>query len=846
MPVIQGLSTSEVADRRRQGLGNSTHSGGGRTYSEIARTNLFSSFNNILFVVGTMLAILGRYNDAFITVIVGLFNAIISTVQEVRAKQQLDQIAVLARPKVTVVRDGQEQEIAADLLVQGDLIRLHSGDQAVVDGQVVDVGDGIGDGTAEIDESLLTGESDLIRKRTGDEILSGSFCVTGNLYFVAEKVGDESFANKLTAAARTYSLSQTPLQSRVTYAIRLLMALAVLMGLIFYVAGFIQNFSFSENVRATAVLIGLVPYGLFLTIAVAYALGAVTIANRGALVQQSNAVESLSNVDVLCMDKTGTLTANRLLLDDVKVLGNQDLNAVEAALGDFVHSAATTNTTSSAIAKGIDGTAYTPNDEVAFASSRKWSALAFDRRERHGTYVLGAVEMMTQALPPEALAEGSILAQMISDLSDEGLRVLLFAHNPTVTTLHNGAEEPILPPLTPLALVTLRDELRPLAKETLSQFADLGVQLKIISGDNPQTVAALARQAGFVDPKLVSGPELAKMSPEEVRVAAEEATIFGRISPDQKQQLVGVLTEQGHYVAMMGDGVNDVLSLKKAKLGIAMQSGSNATRNVADMVLLGDSYAALLPALSEGKRIVNGISDATYLLVGRGLSYALIIVAVMMVGLNFPFEPAQLGLTTFSVGFPAFMLTLWARPDERREPLLPSMLRFVLPFAIWTMLVAVVLYSLSHSQVLSIIEEVATMEIPTRGIEFFEMVTGLTYGVDADFETMAATLMAQTQLSTFVSLATMMLVLFLQPPSAFFAVWRPVSPDRRPAYLTIALMVAFFFLLGIPPVASYFGIINVPFRASSILLAGLVLWTFGFRLILQQRWFDKLLLMESW
>jgi cation-transporting ATPase E len=527
----------------------------------------------------------------------------------------------------------------------------------------------------------------------------------------------------------------------------------------------------------------------------------------------------------------------------VTPLGDDTLATVNAALGDFVHSAATSNTTSNAIAASLPGTIHTPSDQVAFASSRKWSALAFDDAARRGVYVLGAVEMMAAALPAAALAAHTPLAQAVSAFSDQGLRVLLFAYNPTVTTLHNGAEEPILPPLTPLALVTLRDELRPQAKETLSQFAALGVQLKIISGDNPQTVAALARQAGFVDPKLISGPELAKMSPEEVRVAAEEATIFGRISPEQKQQLVAVLTEQGHYVAMMGDGVNDVLSLKQAKLGIAMQSGSNATRNVADMVLLGDSYAALIPALREGKRIINGVTDATYLLVGRGLAYALIIVGVMMVGLNFPFEPAQLGLTTFSVGFPAFMLTLWARPEERDEPLLLSMVRFVLPFAVWTMLIAVILYSLSHSQVMGSIENMA---IPPRAIGFFEQVTGLTYGVDADFETMAATLMAQTQLSTFVSLATMLLVLFLQPPLAFFAVWRPISPDRRPAYLTVALMALFLFALGMPPVASYFGIINVPFRAYGALLIGLVIWVLGFRLILSQRWVDKLLLLKSW
>lgn len=836
MNALQGLTSAEVATRRQQGLNNTTASDGGRSYQDIIRANLFSPFNNILFVVGTILALLGRYNDAFITVIVGLFNAVISTIQEIRAKQQLDQIAVLARPKVTVQRDGQEQEIPASDLVQGDLIRLRSGDQAVVDGHVV------GEGTAEMDEALLTGESDLIRKRTGDEILSGSFCVTGDLYFVAEKVGNESFANKLTAAARAYNLSQTPLQTRVSYAVRLLMALAILMGVIFYVAGFIQNFTFVENVKATAVLIGLVPYGLFLTIAVAYALGAVTIANQGALVQQSNAVESLSNVDVLCMDKTGTLTANRLLLDEITPVGDHELATAQQAVGDFVHNVTTANKTSEAIAADLPGTKRTVSDEVAFASSRKWSALAFADPHRRGVYVLGAVEMLGFALPTTTLAAESPLLQAVSAFSEQGLRVLLLAYNPTVTTLHNAAGVPTLPTLTPLALVTLRDELRPQAKETLSQFAALGVQLKVISGDNPHTVAALARQAGFVNPRLVSGPELAKMGPEEVRATAEDATIFGRISPEQKQQLVDVLTQNGHYVAMMGDGVNDVLSLKKAKLGIAMQSGSNATRNVADMVLLGDSYAALVPALSEGKRIINGITDATYLLVGRGLTYALLIVAVMMVGLSFPFEPAQLGLTTFSVGFPAFMVTLWARPEERNEALLPSLLRFILPFALWTMVIGVLLYASAHTQVMGNLENTT---IPQRAINFFEQVTGLTYGVDADFETMAATLVAQTQLSTFVSLATMLLVLFLQPPLRFFAVWRPLSPDRRPAYLTMALMVLFLLFLGIPGVASYFGIINVPLRASGALLVALVIWVLGFRTILRYRWFDKLVMIGA-
>ena len=276
MSQLSGLSEQEVVERRTAGRGNTVSSGTGRTYWDIARFNLFSYFNNILFTVGLILAALGQYNDAFVTAIVGVVNALISTVQEIRAKRQLDQIAVLARPTVTVVRDGNEREVAATDLVEGDVMRLQAGDQAVVDGRLLD------DGVLEMDESLLTGETDLIRKGAGDEIFSGSFCVTGDSYVEAEKVGSESFANKLTAAARSFDPVQTPLQKNINYAVQLLMVLAVVMGLIFYVAGFIQDFTFLENVKATAVLIGLVPYGLFLTIAVAYALGSVTIANQGA------------------------------------------------------------------------------------------------------------------------------------------------------------------------------------------------------------------------------------------------------------------------------------------------------------------------------------------------------------------------------------------------------------------------------------------------------------------------------------------------------------------------------------------------------------------------------------
>lgn len=837
MSLPQGLTEQDVLERRAAGRSNQVSSGSGRTYWDIARTNLFSYFSMILFSIGAILAALGQVNDAFITAVVGIVNALIGTVQEIRAKRQLDQIAVLARPTVTVVRNGREQDVAAVELVEGDIIRLQAGDQAVVDGRF------LSDSVLEMDESLLTGETDLIRKTEGDEILSGSFCVTGDGYFEAEKVGSESFANKLTAAARNFEPAQTPLQKQVNYVVKLVMMLAVIMGVIFYVAGFIQHYTFLENVKATAVFTGLIPYGLFLTIAITYAFGSVTIARKGALVQQSNAIESLNNVDVLCMDKTGTLTANRLLLNDIQPLNGAPRNDVAAALGSFVRSASATNSTSEAILAGTDGRSLASVDEVPFSSARKWSALSFDDETDEGltgTYVLGAVEMLEPYFYSESDVDDTTIITSASTISDTGLRVLLFARNEkTTVTLHDDDGNPALPRLTPLALVSLSDELRPQAKETLSAFSDLGIQLKIISGDNPQTVAALARQAGFENPRLVSGPELAEMNEIEVAGVAQEATIFGRITPEQKQALVDTLIDQGHYVAMMGDGVNDVLSLKKAKLGIAMQSSSNATRNVADMVLLGDSYAALVPALSEGKRIVNGISDATYLLVARGLCYAFIIIGVMMVGLDFPFEPSQLGLTTFSVGLPAFMLTVWARPEERHEPLLPSLVRFVLPFAVWTMLLGVVLYSWVNIQTS---DTFVDLEIPPYAIEMFEEATGLTYGVDADFTQVAVTLVSQTMLSAFVSIATILLVLFLHPPHPFFTGWRPLSPDRRPAIMAVVLIVLFLSLLEVKPVLDYFGIIGTPpqmWIAAGILL---LVWLFGFRLILRRRWVDKLLM----
>jgi cation-transporting P-type ATPase E len=837
---IEGLSTREADERRRQGRANTTRSDGGRSYASIVRANLFGLFNNILFAIGIALVALGRYNDAITSVGIALVNACIATIQELRAKRKLEQIALLTRPTVTVVRDRAERAVDASELVEGDVLAVRAGDQIVVDGPLLA-------GAIEVDESQLTGEPDLIRKQPGDALFSGSFCVTGQGLYEARQVGAASFANKLAASARQFQLSRTPLQRRVDLVVRVVMVVVAVFSIIIFGAALLEGLPAVRLAQIAAVLSGQVPYGLFLMIAVAYALGASTIARQGALTQQSNAIESLSSIDVLCTDKTGTLTANRMRFHALVALdGGVTAEEAQAALGDLVRSAAQGNATSEAITAGVAGRARPLADEVAFASARKWSAVAFGDGVPRGVFVLGAAEMLRDYLPPDALGPASALSRQAQAWSEQGLRVLLLAGSPEATTLHDAAGEIVLPRLRPLALVSLSDELRPQVRETIAAFRELGVDVKGISGDDPQTVAALARQAGFPhDLHLVSGPQLAALEPAAFDAASTTASIFGRITPEQKEQLVDALLRSGKRVAMIGDGVNDVLSLKKASLGIAMQSGSGATRNVADMVLLNDSFAALPPAFHEGRRIIGGMTSALYLFLTRVTTTTLIIIAVTMLGLSFPFDPAQVALTTFTVGIPAFFLTIWARPRPLPPRLLADLARFVFPVAIITMLIGVGFYVMDYNWVL---EGVSSQNIPSRALDDFAAYTGISLQ-NADTATVAAasaTIAAQSSLSIFISYTAFLLILFLEPPHRFFLGWRRrVSPDKRPTYLAAGLFLLFQLIHYVQPIGVYFGIITKPEGIYLMILGLVVVWFFVIRAAWRWRLFERLLGLDA-
>lgn len=838
MTVTIGLSENEALSRRERGQGNDIRLATSRSYRDILRRNVFAFINIVLFAIGIVLMAIGRVNDAIVSVGIISMNVLIGVFQEVRAKRQLDRIALLTRPKVTLLRGGRERAVDPAEIVLGDILRVQPGDQVVVDGIVV------GEGVMEVDESLLTGESDLILKQGGDELLSGSYCVSGSAYYEATKVGVDSYANQLTAEARSFRIVQTPLQKDIDLTIRLLTALSTFIGLLLLISALIHAIPLVRSAQMAAVIAGLVPNGLFLMVVVAYAMGALRIVGYGALIQQANSVESLSNVNVLCMDKTGTLTANRIHFHDLLPIGIEREN-LERLLGDFAKSVTVVNRTSEALLEAFGGQSRPLSDEVPFSSERKWSALVFEDENTRGVYVLGALEV----LQPH-LVSGFDLSEQVDAWTEDGLRVLLFAHQPEASELHDADQRPQLPEnLYPLGVLSFSDELRPALKETLGGFVEAGVELKVISGDDPQTVGSLARQAGFENDlqTVVSGFDLDEMDERTFERVADETTIFGRISPSQKERLVDVLRKQGRYVAMIGDGVNDVLSLKKANLGIAMESGSAATRAVADMVLLDDSFSALPPAFLEGQRIVNGMKDILRLFLTRALYFSILIIATAMIGIGFPYGPTHATLVMFlSVGVPTFALAVWARPGGYPERgLIREVMHFVLPAAFTTALFGLIVYTLVYS--LAVPQgSVGQFSLPHEEIDRLRssLETAGTSLTTVDFDTEVATLAAQTALTMFTTLASLLLVVFVEPPIQFFVGGDEFSGDRRPTILMIGMFLVFLGVLFVEPLRHFFEMLILSQATYFVIIAAVAVWTIVLRAAWRGRWLERFLRLE--
>jgi cation-transporting P-type ATPase E len=652
-----GLSSAEAAERRSRGLGNAAAERTSRSLAEILRANILTRFNFILGVLLAVILAMGEPQDALFGLVL-VANTMIGIAQELRAKRTLDRLAVLSAPRAHVIRDGSPQDIPVADLVAGDLVELRPGDQLAVDG-VVRASTGL-----EADESLLTGESDPVDKRPGDRLLSGSFVVAGSGGYQATAVGAEAYARRLAAEARRFGLVRSELIAGINRILRYVTWVIVPVAVLLLVSQLHARDTLRESLTGTvAALVGVVPQGLVLLTSVAFGLAAVTLARRNVLVQQLPAVEVLARVDVLCVDKTGTLTDGTIAFGRLIRLDGQA--PVEAALGALAGDE-NPNATLGAIGKafrppgGWERTASVP-----FSSARKWSAASFDG---HGTWVLGAPEMV---LPGDQHAQLSRAAELAAG----GERVLVVAR--ADGPLHG---ESLPPGLRAAAFIVLTERLRPDAAETLAYFAAQGVALKVISGDSPHTVAAVAARAGLPGSDTPVDARDLPEDPDALGQLVEEHSVFGRVTPHQKEAMVKALRARGHTVAMTGDGVNDVLALKLADLGIAMGSGSAATKAVAELVLLDGRFATLPGVVAEGRRVTANIERVANLFVTKTVWAALLAVAAGVALLPYPFLPRHLTIIdTLTIGIPAFFLALAPNPRRYLPGFTGRVLRFAIP-----------------------------------------------------------------------------------------------------------------------------------------------------------------------
>jgi cation-transporting P-type ATPase E len=696
----QGLTADEVRARTEAGQTNVTPRPGGRTTWDIVRGNTFTFFNLILGVLFVVMMIWGNWRDALFGWVI-VINSSIGIYQEMRAKLVLDRLNLLTAPAAKVVRDGQAKDIPIAEVVLGEVVRIESGDQIVADGDVLVSRD------LELDESLLTGESVPVHKERGARLLSGSFVVAGSGVFTTTAVGSDAYAQRIAGESKRYVRLHSDLVSGINGFLRVIAIGILPVAALMIWAQFRMGATVEQGVTNTvAALVAMIPQGLVLMTSIAFAVAAVTLARRKVLTRELPAVEGLARVDVLCIDKTGTITEPQPAFERVELLddgaaptggaggadgatltggaavtgeaaGAGDGSGTEAlayqVLGALAATASHVNSTLSAIGEAIPAPpGWTVEEAVPFSSARKWSAARLSGR---GSWVLGAPEIVAGDGEGPAGAAAAQARERAATLADEGLRVLLLSH--TEARLQGE----VLPEgLQPLGLVILSERVRHDAPDTLAYFRKEGVQIKVISGDNPATVATIAAKAGVEGAERAVDARHLPEGGEELAEIMDATTVFGRVNPDQKAAMVEALQRRGHTVAMTGDGVNDVLALKKADMGIAMGTGTAAAQAVSQLVLVDSRFSTLPGVLAEGRRVTANIERVAHLFLNKSVWAGLLAVAVALVATSYPILPRHLtAIDGLTIGVPAFFLAL--APNFRR--FVPGfayrVARFVLP-----------------------------------------------------------------------------------------------------------------------------------------------------------------------
>ena len=661
----KGLTSQQVQEHRLHGWTNRAVESASKTTKEIIHENVFTYFNLIFAVLAVLLCIAGSFRDlTFLPVIIA--NTLIGIIQEVRAKQVLDNLSMLNAPRSAVVRDGKKKIVDSEELVLDDIVIFKAGSQVCADAEVCA-------GEVQVNESLLTGESDEITKRRGDKLMSGSFIVSGQCHARLDKVGEDSYIAKLTLQAKEMQEGEQSEMIRSLDKLVKCVGVAIIpIGIILFCQSFFfQNDGFRSSVAAmVAAVIGMIPEGLYLLASVALAVSSVRLAQKKVLLHDMKCIETLARVDVLCVDKTGTITENAMKVQDVIETDEYDGRTMEPLsmlIGDFAAAMTPDNITMAAIKEYFkQGTGKRAVSKTGFSSSSKYSSVTFS----DGAYVLGAPEFVLK----EDYAER---ADTITELASDGTRVLVFG---TYDGIPDG--KPLARPVTPLGYILLANPIRDAANETFQYFAEQGVEVKVISGDNPVTVSKVAAQAGIENAEhYVDASTL--QTPEEMKKAVLESTVFGRVTPNQKRQFVQILKEAGHTVAMTGDGVNDILALKDADCSIAMASGSEAAAQASQLVLLESDFSCMPQVVLEGRRVVNNIQrSASLFLVKNIFSFLLSLISFVFM-FSYPLEPSQISLISmFTIGIPAFFLAMEPNKNIIKGHFLTNVFLKALPAAI--------------------------------------------------------------------------------------------------------------------------------------------------------------------
>ncbi len=656
----QGLTQEQVRRQREAGLQNDAPEKITRTTGQIVKDNVCTLFNLFNLLIALALAAVQAWSNLFFMAII-LLNTAIGIFQEIKAKNLVDKLSLLSLPKADVVREGSICSVPVEELVRDDVLLLQSGRQICADAILME-------GEIEVNESLLTGESDPVSKQKGDLVLSGSFVISGKCRAKVEHVGSANYATKIAEEAKAHRKVHSELLSSMRKVTRFTGYFILPLGILLFIqAYFIRGDLLGESVIGTAAgLLGMLPKGLVLLISIALAAGVIALAKKNVLVQELYALETLAHVDVLCLDKTGTITKGKMQVEEEIALPGGEGAPFEQLMGSFLAHTDDNNATFQALSEFYPSSdALAPSWKIPFSSQRKWSAMGFEGGQ---TLVLGAPERLC----PEGGLPGEVLAQM-----ERGSRVILAG-------LAQGAvsaERP-LPEVLPIRAIVISDAVRPNAAKTLDYFKKEGVALKVISGDNPRAVSAIALAAGlsgaerYIDMSQVE-------SEDELAAAARQYTVFGRVSPHQKKQLVQALQKAGHRVAMTGDGVNDILALREADCSIAIGEGSDAARQVSQLVLLDSDFASLPSVLVEGRRVVNNVTRVASIFFVKTIYSAILSVLCILMNIPFPFVPIQITLIDLAIeGYPTLFMSF--EPDGRKIAgrFLPSVLRRALPNAL--------------------------------------------------------------------------------------------------------------------------------------------------------------------